>query len=45
MDRPGKRVNGAEFIWTAVIGSDLPARGMRAKAPLQQAQVATTIAA
>jgi len=41
----GKDVAGAEFIWTAVIGPDTPARGVRANTPVQQAQVAATIAA
>ena len=33
----GERVNGAEFIWTTVIGPVTPARGVRAPAPVQQA--------
>lgn len=41
----GEDVAGAEFIWTAVIGPDTPARGVRAQTPVQQAQVAATIAA
>lgn len=41
----GKDVAGAEFIWTAVIGPDTPARGVRANTPVSQAQVAATIAA
>lgn len=41
----GERVNGAEFIWTAVIGPDTPARGVRAQTPVSQAQAAATIAA
>jgi phosphopentomutase len=41
----GKDVAGAEFIWTAVIGPDTPARGVRVNTPVQQAQVAATIAA
>ena len=41
----GERVNGAVFIWTAVIGPNTPARGVRAQAPVQQAQAAATIAA
>ncbi len=41
----GQDVAGAEFIWTAVIGPDTPARGVRAQTPVQQAQVAATIAA
>ncbi len=41
----GQDVAGAEFIWTAVIGPDTPAKGVRAQTPVQQAQVAATIAA
>lgn len=41
----GKDVNGAEYIWTAVIGPDTPPRGVRASTPVSQAQVASTIAA
>lgn len=41
----GEQVNGAEHIWTAVIGPDTPARGVRPQTPVQQAQVAATIAA
>ncbi|WP_411281318.1 hypothetical protein [Gemmatimonas sp.] len=41
----GQDVAGAEFIWTAVIGPDTPARGVRGHTPVQQAQVAATIAA
>lgn len=41
----GETVNGAQFIWSAVIGPDTPPLGVRANTPTQQAQMAATIAA
>jgi hypothetical protein len=41
----GEKVNGAEFIWSAVIGPDTPPLGVRRDTPTQQAQMAATIAA
>lgn len=41
----GEKVNGAEFIWSAVIGPDTPPLGVRQNAPTQQAQMAATLAA
>ncbi len=41
----GQKVDGAERIWMAVMGPDTPPLGVRANTPVQQAQVAATIAA
>lgn len=41
----GENVNGAEYIWSAVIGPDTPPLGVRSNTPTQQAQMAATIAA
>lgn len=41
----GDKVNGAEFIWSAAIGPDIPALGVRQNTPTTQAQMAATIAA
>lgn len=41
----GKKVDGAEFIWVAVMGPDTPALGEREKVQVTQSQVAATIAA
>lgn len=41
----GKDVQGAEFIWIAVMGPNTPARGEREKIEVTQSQVAATIAA
>jgi hypothetical protein len=42
----GAKVEGAEFIWIAVLGPDTPALGERAKAgPYTQSQIAATLAA
>ena len=41
----GEDVEGAQYIWSAVIGPDTPPRGVRANTPTQQAQMAATIAA
>jgi hypothetical protein len=41
----GEKVDGAEFIWSAVLGPDTPPRGVRTNTPTQQAQMAATIAA
>ncbi|GAB1344446.1 alkaline phosphatase family protein [Gemmatimonas sp.] len=41
----GEEVDGAQFIWSAVIGPDTPPLGVRANTPTQQAQMAATIAA
>lgn len=41
----GERVDGAEYIWSAVIGPDTPPLGVRGGTPTQQAQMAATIAA
>lgn len=41
----GEKVVGAERIWMAVLGPDTPALGVRTNTPVQQAQVAATIAA
>ena len=41
----GEDVEGAQYIWSAVIGPDTPALGVRAGTPTQQAQMAATIAA
>lgn len=40
----GKKVPSAEFIWTAVIGPDTPALGVRADVETTQSQLAATIA-
>ncbi len=41
----GEEVNGAEYIWSAAIGPDIAALGVRRNTPTQQAQMAATIAA
>ena len=41
----GEDVDGAQYIWSAVIGPDTPPLGIRANTPTQQAQMAATIAA
>jgi hypothetical protein len=41
----GEDVTGAEYIWSAVIGPDTPARGVRRETATEQAQMASTIAA
>jgi hypothetical protein len=41
----GEKVEGAQYIWSAVIGPDTPPLGVRAGTPTQQAQMAATIAA
>ena len=41
----GEKVEGAQYIWSAVIGPDTPPLGLRTNAPKQQAQMAATIAA
>lgn len=41
----GEKVVGAERIWVAVIGPDTPPLGVRTGTPVQQAQVAATLAA
>lgn len=41
----GEQVNGAQYIWSAVIGPDTPPLGVRTDTPTQQAQMAATIAA
>lgn len=41
----GEEVNGAEYIWSAAIGPDIGALGVRRNSPTQQAQMAATIAA
>lgn len=41
----GKKVDGAEFVWIAVIGPDTPALGEREKVETTQSQIAATIAA
>jgi hypothetical protein len=41
----GKKVPTAEFIWTAVIGPDTPALGVRENTETTQSQLAATIAA
>ena len=43
-DHNGKVV-GADRTWMAVMGPDTPPLGVRTDTPVQQAQVATTIAA
>lgn len=40
----GKNVEGAEFIWIAVIGPDTPALGERQSLHVTQSQIAATIA-
>lgn len=41
----GRTVAGAERIWIAAIGPDIPARGVRRETPSTQSQVAATVAA
>jgi phosphopentomutase len=41
----GKKVPGAEFIWIAVLGPDVPGLGERSDVEVTQSQVAATIAA
>lgn len=41
----GEKVDGAQYIWSAVMGPDTPALGVRRDMPTQQAQMAATIAA
>jgi hypothetical protein len=41
----GQRVDGAERIWIAAIGPDIPALGVRTGTPSTQSQVASSIAA
>jgi hypothetical protein len=41
----GEDVEGAQYIWSAVIGPDTPPLGVRTSTPTQQAQMAATIAA
>lgn len=41
----GEKVAGAEFIWSAAIGPDVPPLGVRANTPTTQAQMAATVAA
>ena len=41
----GEKVEGAQYIWSAVIGPDTPPLGVRANTPTQQAQMASTMAA
>lgn len=40
----GPKVPGAEFIWIAALGPNIPSNGMRANVQATQAQVAATIA-
>lgn len=40
----GKKVPGAEYIWIAVLGPNVPALGVREKVEATQSQVAATIA-
>ncbi len=40
----GKKVEGAEFIWIAIIGPDTPAKGVREGIEVTQSQIAATIA-
>jgi hypothetical protein len=40
-----EKVEGAQYIWSAVIGPDTPPLGVRANTPTQQAQMAATMAA
>ena len=41
----GEDILGAERIWTAIIGPDVPALGVRRDSPSTQSQIAATIAA
>ena len=41
----GEKVEGAQYIWSAVIGPDTPPLGVRTGTPTQQGQMAATIAA
>lgn len=41
----GKKIDGAEYIWTAMIGPDTPAKGVLKNTSTTQGQVAATIAA
>lgn len=41
----GEKTEGAQFIWSAVIGPDTPPLGVRVNTPTQQAQMAATVAA
>ena len=42
----GEKVEGAEFIWIAVLGPDTPPLGERVNcAPVTQSQIAATVAA
>ncbi len=41
----GKKIEGAEFIWIAVMGPTIPALGEREQVEVTQSQVAATIAA
>lgn len=41
----GEKVDGAERIWMAVMGPDVPALGVRRDTPSTQSQIAATIAA
>ena len=41
----GKSVDGAEYVWIAVLGPDVPAAGERANVEVTQSQVAATVAA
>ena len=41
----GKKVPGAELVWIAVLGPDVPALGEREKVEVTQSQIAATIAA
>lgn len=41
----GEKVDGAERVWMAVLGPDVPALGVRRDTPTTQSQVAATIAA
>lgn len=41
----GEKVDGAQYIWSAVMGPDTPALGVRRNTPTQQAQMAATMAA
>ena len=41
----GEKVAGAERMWAAIIGPDVPALGVRRNTPMTQSQIAATIAA
>jgi len=41
----GEKVAGAERVWAAILGPDVPALGVRRNTPMTQSQIAATIAA